>query len=232
MPYRDMSDVSLATFYSYYGNYDWSLDYIAADYAEMTRNWVANWMHPNYARARWDMGIILGQYYYDEDFDYSSLPCTPYIGTWSRSYDLTLDPGPFVVANPVGSYGDLRGDWVEGEGFTGKYREAGGDFAYAGYFGGCWWTASGGDTRVTHMQVWLAGVDYVGAAPFRGHYILNYTGGAASAVYTDEGALITFSRNWNGTSEANMLGAAFQYSASPDQRIVRIDMSGTGTAPA
>lgn len=89
IPYRDFSDASLSAFYNTYGNYDWSLDYLNGDYAEMVRNWVANWIHPDYAMARWDMGIILANYYYDPAFDYTSLPCTPVIGNVQTVYDFT-----------------------------------------------------------------------------------------------------------------------------------------------
>lgn len=227
IPYRDMSDFSLAAFRDAYGNYDWSLDYFAGNYAEMTRNWVANWMHPDYAKARWDMGIILGGYYYDEDFDYSSLPCTPDIGEWSRSYDLTVDDHGWRKRPLWGGYGDVFGEWVDGKGFVGKYRPAGGDFGTDGWHGACEILIPSGCT-VTHITAYVTSC-YHNSNQYRGRFFYHQGENIfSSSLAMTEGDIVGHSFNFP-FSPSGYMGYMFQYGDNENMAIARIDVSGNGT---
>lgn len=217
LPYRDMSDFSLNAFHNEYGSTDWSIQYALGDYAGMVVNWVANRLHPDYDQARYDMGIILGQYYYDEDFDYSSLPCTPDIGTWSRSYDLTADDHGFYIMHS-------RGGWVSGEGFAPSF-EAGGYWIYPT-------KAVPVNCLVTHITAYWTNVDQ-GTNINRG-FILHRDGTNLEVDTTTQGALVIKQYNTSGqiggSSGSTWFGLWANYFEDADMRLIRVDVSGNGVA--
>jgi hypothetical protein len=218
MPYRYMDDASLAAFHAAYGSTDWSIQYANGDYAEMVTNWVANRLHPDYNAARYDMGIILGQYYYDPNFDYTSLPCTPYLGTWQRVYDFRIDQQGWSVN--FASYGE----YVAGEGWKGHYRTPSGG---AGYYTLVDLNPSG-TTTITYAEFYIATLNSFGSYTSRGAYMGNHTGNLFGPDY-DTGSLVV--HTWSGTSTSNRFFVQLNQVTDANSRIVRVNLAGTGTPP-
>jgi hypothetical protein len=91
IPYRDLSLSSINSYIATYEAYDWLAAFVAQDYHLMLNAWISNDMAYDPKGAKADMGIVLNGYYYNPDWDYTSLPCTPDLGDIQLVYDFVED---------------------------------------------------------------------------------------------------------------------------------------------
>lgn len=217
IPYRYLDDVSLATFYSQYGDYDWSFDYLAGNYEEMVRNWVANLIHPDYIRFRLDAGMIYHEYEYNPLFDYTSLPCTPTIGGWSKTYNLNVAASPWYEPS-----GFDWGQWVDGVGWQ------------AALSGGVYWAGIFLDipsgTSITYVETLISNLGGFDGGTDWGMYVaMNGVLGRTEPSQT--GALVTTTQNVSYNGPGQLLVALQRMTPynSTVPAIVRVSISGNGT---
>lgn len=219
VPYRYFDDASINAFVAQYAGGDWGAQFMGGDYGGGLRTLVAlSWQQKGPQGARRELGMILSQYYYNPAFDYTSLPCTPNLGTWQRVYDFTIDAQGWVLS----PYGQNEGQYIAGEGWRGTYNSAvGQDTLHAKIV----WPH---EVHVTHVEMIGTDISFSGhpAAGWR-VYLPPWEQKAGSV---QSGELVTVAYTVDET--AATLGASMvALNVNSGGLLRRVSITGDGTPP-
>lgn len=219
LDYRYFDTASLESFTAQYEGNSLINAIIVQDFLSVVSFTLADhWREIGMVEAQKEIALMLLNYEYNPNYDYTSLPCTPVIGTDQRVYDFTIDgQGWYVTPNGQGEY-------MSGQGW--------GDTVYDGSYHyitvGVDW---GGPFVVTYFEV-LYDMPDSGS----GQYVpfWQYVGGPSQQNNNNpEGTNIVWSENAPNNAQECTGIRLYIPSATPGGAILRrVSMTFDGDVPA